>query len=280
MGLIMFYKFLDAGLRHPKIQWIRTLFKKPDSVYQNCIPVVGAWANRIVLEHNRGIDTLLYCPELDTDENTLPLVERLLPLANLALRISQKTMEWLVRNESRTPVLSVCTIQHIQIPQLLPREPSMIVVLDQLRMIGNIGCIIRSAPAAGADVVAYTNRVTRLNNPRLVTASHGAVLGMPLIDSDVETLGNVLKAMGYQIFLADANCGEPYDQATFSRRIAIVLGSERAGIDREWYRHSNTQITIPICGNANSLNVSAAGSVLLFAASKGIGLDKKGQTRS
>jgi RNA methyltransferase, TrmH family len=151
----------------------------------------------------------------------------------------------------------------------------MIVVLDRLRMIGNIGCVVRSASAAGADVVAYTNRVTRLNNPRLVTASHGAVLGMPLIDADVETFGSTLKAMDYQILLADANHGEPYDQATFSHRIAIVLGSERSGIDRKWYRYSNTQITIPMCGIADSLNVSAAGSVLLFAASKGIGLDKR-----
>jgi TrmH family RNA methyltransferase len=90
---------------------------------------------------------------------------------------------------------------------------------------------------------------------------------MSQVDYSLEILGNFLKAVDSQIYLADKNGGKPYERVTFSRRVAIVLGSERSGIDREWYRYCNTRITIPMNGDTNSLNVSAAGSVLLVAVS-------------
>ncbi len=256
-----------AGVKHPQIQTIRTIFKKPDSDYQSYIPVVGTWANRVVLENNSRIDTLLYCPEFDRNKNSLSLVETLLPRSRIAFRVSPKTMDWLVPGVAHPPIISLCTIRQVQFAELQPQETSLIVVLDRLRMIGNIGCVIRSAAAAGATAVAYTNRVTRINNPRLVTASHGSILGISVIDSNVANLGSSLVAMGYSIFLADANRGVSYDQVKFPHRTAIVLGSERSGIDSEWYQYQNTQITIPMYGHADSLNVSAAGSVLIFAAS-------------
>ena len=263
--------FRCAGVQHPLVNQVHSLLKNryPD---EGRIAVSGAQAHHVIIANRVHLDVLIYCPQLDTGKQLTTLVEELSGLAEASLQVSEKTMRRLDSSRSPTPVVSACRIFRADITNFRSRNRSLVVVLDGIRMVGNAGCLIRSANAACADLVAFTNRVFRLSNPQLVSASCGTILGTTFLDCPVDELGLFFRDKGYSIYLADANYGAPYDEVRYPERVALILGSEHSGICEEWYRIAHARVTVPMGGCVDSLNVAAAGSILMFAASRRMGL--------
>jgi tRNA G18 (ribose-2'-O)-methylase SpoU len=74
--------------------------------------------------------------------------------------------------------------------------------------------------------------------------------------------------LNYDIFLGEPELGLSYDKYDYKGNIAIVIGNERYGIDPRWYENEHKKVYIPMEGLMGSLNVSVAGSILLFEALK------------
>ncbi len=74
-----------------------------------------------------------------------------------------------------------------------------------------------------------------------------------------------LRDRGFAVFLATVGAdAQPYQQVTFGRRTAVVVGNERKGITPSWLEHASDKITIPMHGRADSLNVAVSASILLY----------------
>jgi outer membrane protein len=77
-----------------------------------------------------------------------------------------------------------------------------------------------------------------------------------------------LLELNYDIFLGEPVLGKSYDEYDYKGNVAIVIGNERYGIDPKWYESKHKKVYIPMEGLMGSLNVSVAGSILLFEALK------------
>lgn len=142
------------------------------------------------------------------------------------------------------------------------KKEHFILVLDGLTDTGNIGAIVRSAYALGVDGIVATG-VKNLHIPALVRTSSGALLDMPftIIPNILDVL-NELKQVDFTIYGASAE-GEVVDRCQFPQKRVLVLGSEGEGLSKRAKSKIDTMVSIEMKHAFDSLNVSAAGAILI-----------------
>lgn len=136
---------------------------------------------------------------------------------------------------------------------------SFVVVALDIADPGNLGTMLRSAEAAGADLVAVSPTTVDVFNPKVIRSSAGSVFRLPVVE--VEGLEQIRRA-GRFIVATSSHRGADYDDVDFRRPVAVVFGNEAKGLDEtvpvdEW-------VTIPHVGRTESLNVAMACTVLCF----------------
>ena len=147
----------------------------------------------------------------------------------------------------------------------LPENP-LIVVLEAVEKPGNLGAILRSADAAGADAVIVCDPLTDLYNPNLIRASIGAIFTVPTVAASSEEVIPWLKAKGIKILTAQLQDSKLYYDTDMSCGTAIVMGTESTGLSGKWREAADAHIRIPMLGRLDSLNVSVSAAILLFEA--------------
>ena len=147
------------------------------------------------------------------------------------------------------------------------REKSLVLILDSITDPHNVGAILRSCDQFGVDLVVMPERRSLrapLENEVVARASAGASAWVPV--SVVPNLVRVveqLKDAGFWVYGADAG-GTSATQMRFPEKMALIMGSEGAGISRLLEEHCDVVVSIPTCGRLDSLNVSVATGVLLY----------------
>ncbi|MBQ7011192.1 MAG: 23S rRNA (guanosine(2251)-2'-O)-methyltransferase RlmB [Clostridia bacterium] len=138
-------------------------------------------------------------------------------------------------------------------------------ILDGIEDPQNLGAILRSAECAGANGVIVPKHHCAPLSPSACKASAGAVEYIPIAKvTNLTRAIDELKDAGLWIYGADAD-GEYYGDVDLSGPAAFVLGSEGHGISRLVRENCDKIISIPLHGKINSLNVSAAAAVILYA---------------
>ena len=144
-----------------------------------------------------------------------------------------------------------------------------VVVCVDVRDPGNLGTILRTAEAAGADGVVCCAGSVDLYNPKTVRASAGALFHLPVVaaGAPVEVLDR-LAGFGLRRLGTEARHGRAHTDVDLTRRVALVLGNEANGLPGEVGPSVDEWVTIPIHGRSESLNVGMAAAVVCFEASR------------
>ncbi|MFN2388540.1 MAG: TrmH family RNA methyltransferase [Actinomycetota bacterium] len=149
----------------------------------------------------------------------------------------------------------------------LPARPTLVVVLAEVRDPGNAGTLVRSAVAAGADAVVFSKGSADPFGPKTVRAAAGALFAVPVLrDVDLPSVFGALRARGVTIVGTDARATTTYDALDLTRPVAFALGNEAWGLDPSTVALTDETVRVPMPGDAESLNVGIAGSLLLFEA--------------
>jgi len=146
------------------------------------------------------------------------------------------------------------------------KENPLIVVLESVEKPGNLGAVLRSADAAGADAVIICDPLTDLYNPNLIRSSIGAVFTRQIAVASSEDTIAWLKRKGIQILTAQLQDSEWYYSTDMKNGTAIVMGTESTGLTDIWREAADAHIKIPMLGELDSLNVSVSAAILLFEA--------------
>ncbi len=146
-------------------------------------------------------------------------------------------------------------------------ENPLIVVFDGVTDIRNFGGIARSAECAGAHALVMPVKNSAPVNADAIKSSAGALNRIPVcrVGSIRNTL-RYLQERGIQIVAASEKADKLLYDANLKKPTAIVMGSEDAGISKEVLKMCDQQLSIPLRGTIESLNVAAAAAVLLFEA--------------
>ena len=167
----------------------------------------------------------------------------------------------------QNPIAVVRMRDHGRTADLLARA-SFVVVLDRIADPGNLGTILRSSEASGADLVVLTPGSVDRYNPKVVRASAGALFHVPVIEATIDDVAAAeLTLLGTSSHDSPNRTVEAYTSADLSGRLAIVMGNEAAGLPAEWTGTDGPirrWVTIPHRGRSESLNVAMATTVVVF----------------
>lgn len=140
------------------------------------------------------------------------------------------------------------------------------VLVDKLQDPGNMGTIIRSAHAAGAKGIILTKGTVDVFNDKTLRSTMGSIFNIPIIEDNDLKVVNSLKEMGYKLIVSSLEDSKNFYDIDLTENIIIAVGNEGTGISTEIYSKGNVKVKIPMPGNAESLNVAAAASIMMFEA--------------
>jgi TrmH family RNA methyltransferase len=141
-------------------------------------------------------------------------------------------------------------------------------LLENLQDPGNLGTVLRTAEAAGVDLVIISEDSVDPYNPKTVRSSMGSIFRLPVVRGNLKSLIDNLKKAGVTVLATSSRKGIPYDKITYNFPLALVFGQEAAGLSREILNLADEIISIPLLGKVESLNVAAVAAVLLFEVKK------------
>jgi RNA methyltransferase, TrmH family len=154
------------------------------------------------------------------------------------------------------------SIDHLDLNQ-----PPLILIAENVEKPGNLGAMLRTAGAAGADALITIGEALDAHNPNVVRASTGALFTVPLAMSDWDELGPWLDANGIRVVCATPDATEPVWEAHLTGPLALVVGAEDVGLSDRALALADRTVLIPQdTGIVDSLNVSVAAAILLFEA--------------
>jgi 23S rRNA (guanosine2251-2'-O)-methyltransferase len=154
--------------------------------------------------------------------------------------------------------------KYAELEDVAPRA-RLLVVLDGVEDPHNLGAVIRTAHAAGADAVVIPERRAAGLTDVVAKAAAGALEYLPVVRTgNVNRALEKLKEHGFWIYGLDERGEQDYDKTDFGSPSVIVLGGEGKGLHELVKRHCDLLVRIPVSGKVSSLNVSVAAGVVLF----------------
>lgn len=215
--------------------------------------------------HEAGIpiETLYICPELFLGVNE----ERLIESCDTTVIECDKNVFTKISYRDRPDgLLAVAPQMHRKLSDLQLSPNPLLVVAEAIEKPGNLGTILRSSDAVGADAAIVCDRCTDIHNPNVVRASVGTLFTVPVLEATSQETIEWLKSNGIKIVAATPSAKLSYTEADLKGPIAIAVGTEQLGLSPLWMKQADIQVRIPMNGVADSLNVAMATSLLLYEA--------------
>ena len=182
------------------------------------------------------------------------------------IEVSRAVYEKVAYREGTEGIIAEVYAKERRLEDLQLSEKPLVVVLESVEKPGNLGAVLRSADAAGADAVIVCDPATDLYNPNLIRSSIGSVFTRQIAVCSSEEAIDWLKAHGIRIYTAQLQDSEWYYDTDMTGGTAIVMGTESTGLTDIWRKAADAHIRIPMLGQLDSLNVSVSAAILLFEA--------------
>ncbi len=251
-----------TSAKNPRVQFVRDLLTEKSARLENDLFVTeGIRLAEEVL--NAGITPRMVFSTSQLSARGNDLVRRCLDANVEGFELSPEVMHKISDTETAQGILMV--VPQTAIP--LPSTPDLVLILDQLRDPGNCGTILRTAAAAGVQLVFNTPGSADLFMPKVVRAGMGAHFRMCIRQEDwAEILHFCRPSSGtrLKLFLSESGGGKDLWQANLRNPLALIIGGEAEGAGTEARQAADELIHIPMPGHFESLNAGVAASILLF----------------
>lgn len=254
-----------SSVQNPKVKALQVLQQKSAERRQTGLFVVEG---RRELAHcvaaGLTVDSVFWCRELDVDGADRATVWEQRGVK--VYEVTKTVYERMAYRGGTEGVIAVVKERKLRLEDLRLKEHPLIVVVERVEKPGNLGAILRSADAGGADAVVVCDPLTDLYNPNLIRSSIGAIFTVPCVACSSEACIRFLKERGIRILTAQLQDSSLYYDVDMTGGTAIVMGTEATGLTERWREVADAHIRIPMSGRLDSLNVSVSTAILLFEA--------------
>lgn len=258
-------KVKHIGIQNDKIIKIKQIINGNYPDYKKLFAVEGIWAHQKLLNTSIKIESFLFCPEYIYSNEAAQLIDTFIDKTDDVCVISKKVFEKFSERDEPDGLISIGKFPAYDIDNCKLKDDAVITILDGLETPGNIGTILRTCDGAGVDAVFICNKRARITSTKLIKGSMGAAFVIPIIEFNcVNDCIMWLMARNFNIYLADTRANTTFKSCEYEGNTALVLGSERYGISKEWYNFKTHMLFIPMFGICDSLNVGTAASIILY----------------
>lgn len=210
---------------------------------------------------------LHHCAELMADRGRgKSVIERASDLGASTFALSRAAFEKVAYREGPDGLLARVPSPGGSLDEIdLPAAP-LILLIEGVEKPGNLGAMLRTADAAGVDLVIAADPVTDWGNPNVIRSSKGTVFSVPVTTVSSERAWSWLAEREVRVVATTPDTDTLHHDADLTGALAIAVGSEKFGLSRDALDRSDQRIRIPMVGEVNSLNVSTSAAIVLFEA--------------
>lgn len=243
---------------NPKFKRLIALLQKSSERRESALfTVEGVREISHSIEAGYKPDCIFFCPDIVSEE-TLPQCRHFALSAGLYAKAAYR--------EGTEGAIGVFQAIEHPLSSLHLKDNPLIAVLESVEKPGNLGAVLRTCDAAGADALIICDPRTDLYNPNLIRASIGAVFTVPTAVCTTAQAITFLKSKGIRILTAQLQDSSLYYDCPMTKGTAIVMGTEATGLSDKWRQAADAHIRIPMLGKLDSLNVSVSAAILLYEA--------------
>jgi len=261
---------LLTSLQNPRIKQVVALRDRRDRDKEGLFVIEGYRELLRSIEMGHPIEALYICPELFLGSNEPLLIQRIRESGAHLLCCTEAVFKKISYRDRPDGLIAVAPQRHRTLADLdtIVKSDSspFFVVAEAIEKPGNLGTILRSSDAVGLSGLIVCDRCTDIHNPNVVRASVGTLFTVPVIEaSNAETL-QWLRNKSVLILAATPGASKEYTQVDMTQPLAIAVGTEQLGLSDFWMDQADIQVKIPMCGEADSLNVAMATTLLMYEA--------------
>ena len=227
--------------------------------------IEGAREIELAIQGDYQIKTILLYTELFS-------AEAIIKLNNFnaeVIEISKEVYQKIAYRETTEGIIAIAESKENNIDSLIFKNNNpLILVAEAPEKPGNIGAILRTADAANVDAVIIANPKTDLYNPNIIRSSVGCLFTNQIATGSTQDIIAFLKSKNITIYSAILQESQGYHKQDYTKSTAIVVGTEATGLSEAWRKAAKQNISIPMQGAIDSMNVSVAAGILIFEAKR------------
>jgi TrmH family RNA methyltransferase len=258
---------LITSFSNPLIKQARALHQRKARVETGLFLVEGLHHIGQAVEAHWDVETLLYAPEFLTSNFARGLLERLERSQPGSVQtrlqpVSAEVMESLADKDNPQGLLAIVGQRRQTLASL--REKKALVALVAPQDPGNVGTILRTMDAVGADGLFLLDGGVDLYHPTVVRASMGTIFWKPIVQTSFDEFALWARAQSMQLIGTSAHADVDYHTLVPREPWTLVLGNEQKGLSREQTAACDVTVSLPMRGRVSSLNLAVAAGILLY----------------
>ena len=258
-------KFISSS-QNPLIKRLALLKEKSrERKKTNTFLIEGKRELSLAIKGGYKIETVLFFSDLFSKSEANAMSQYNIEIIEISKEVFQK----LAHRDTTEGVIAVVKSKNHKLENLKFKSKNpLILVAEAPEKPGNIGALLRTADAANIDAVIIANPKSDLYNPNIIRSSVGCVFTTEIATASSEEAINFLQKYSFNIFSAILQESQPYHTQNYTLPTAIVVGTEATGLTQEWREAATQNISIPMQGVIDSMNVSVAAGILIFEAKR------------
>jgi RNA methyltransferase, TrmH family len=257
---------LIAGRSNPLLKHIRLLRQTKGRRESGLFLVEGIHHVGAAVEAGWDIETLVYAPDLLTSDFGLRLVDEQSHHGVRCMALTGDLFADIAEKDNPQGILAVVRQRHLTLDHVISGHFHFGAACVSPQDPGNVGAILRTLDAVGADGLFLLDGGADPYHPSAVRASMGTIFWMPVIQATFEDFVKWVRAHGYILVGSSAHAQTDYRDFNRNTQPTILLfGSEQKGLTQEQIKVCDETLSLPMKGRASSLNLAVAAGILLYA---------------
>lgn len=251
-----------TSTKNERIKALQRLSKSSERRKEDLFIIEGKRELEKAIAANYTFTELYYAPELIAEEEINQLFFKDIPKT----AVSHHVFEAIAYRENRDGLIVLSKPKTHRLEDLQLGTPPLVIVLEAVEKPGNLGAILRTADASGADAVIVCDPKTDVYNPNVIRASIGCVFSKQIACCTSQEALAYFQAKDIATLATTPYTESIYFQQNLTQPLAIVMGTEADGLSDYWLKQAKLQVKVPMLGEADSLNVSVCLSVVIYEA--------------
>lgn len=247
-----------TSIHNPRVKALAKLRKRSERDEQGIFITEGYRPITRALAAGFHFDEVYYSPEWFLGTNEQKVLDDAAKAGAALTHLGKEAFAKIAYRERPEGLLGIGKQWHTSLDDLKLSKNPFLIVVEAIEKPGNLGTILRSADATGAEAVIVCDAVTDLFNPNVVRASTGVLFTTPTVITDSQSTLDFLRKHTIRSLAATPAATELYTDVDLAQPVAVVMGSEQFGLTDLWLKNCDLPVRLPMAGIADSLNVSAA----------------------
>ena len=225
-------------------------YREIEKLYANRWPLLEFW----------------HCEEFYRDESSATLANAVTREAQESFAVSKAVFKTLSIRENPDGLLAITKQPDFSLDRLPFKQQGFYLVVEKVEKPGNLGSMLRTLDAVGAEGLVLIDEHTEILNPNVIRASIGTVFSVPIAKTGVDGFENWTHTHGVKVVGTSPSAKTPYVDCDMTGATAVLIGSESDGLSDHLTSKAQSMVSLPSMGSNDSLNAAMTATVMSFEA--------------